>query len=168
MKQIHAVAGSLHGYDACFFCLGASSSGLSEARYTEVTYDLTMLIASVFLEVNPDLTFIFISGAGTDSSEKGRIMWARVKGRTENALLKLPFKAAYMLRPGVIQPLHGIKSKTWQYQILYTLMTPALPLLKKLMPGLVTTTEQIGRAMIRLAMNEKTKSVLETRDINLI
>ena len=168
MKQIHAVAGSLHGYDACFFCLGASSSGLSEARYTEVTYDLTMLIASVLLEVNPDLTFIFISGAGTDSSEKGRIMWARVKGRTENALLKLPFKAAYMLRPGVIQPLHGIKSKTWQYQILYTLMTLALPLLKKLMPGLVTTTEQIGRAMIRLAMNEKTKSVLETRDINLI
>ena len=82
MKQIHAVAGSLHGYDACFFCLGASSSGLSEARYTEVTYDLTMLIASVLLEVNPDLTFIFISGAGTDSSEKGRIMWARVKGRT--------------------------------------------------------------------------------------
>ena len=125
MKQIHAVAGSLHGYDACFFCLGASSSGLSEARYTEVTYDLTMLIASVLLEVNPDLTFIFISGAGTDSSEKGRIMWARVKGRTENALLKLPFKAAYMLRPGVIQPLHGIKSKTWQYQILYTLMTPS-------------------------------------------
>ena len=125
MKQIHAVAGSLHGYDACFFCLGASSSGLSEARYTEVTYDLTILIASVLLEVNPDLTFIFISGAGTDSSEKGRIMWARVKGRTENALLKLPFKAAYMLRPGVIQPLHGIKSKTWQYQILYTLMTPS-------------------------------------------
>ena len=166
INKIGSVAEKLRGYDACFYCLGATSSGLTEKQYTEVTYDLTMLIANLLAGMNPRMTFVFISGLGTDSSEQGRVMWARVKGRTENALLKLPFKAAYMLRPGVIQPLHGIKSKTWQYQILYTLMTPVLPLLKRMMPGQVTTTEQIGRAMIKLAISGGEKAVLETRDIN--
>ena len=168
INGIGSVAEKLRGYDACFYCLGATSSGLTEKQYSEITYGLTMLIANLLVGINPSMTFVFISGLGTDSSEQGRVMWARVKGRTENALLKLPFKAAYMLRPGVIQPLHGIKSKTWQYQILYTLMTPVLPLLKRMMPGQVTTTEQIGRAMIRLAMSGGEKAVLETKDINLI
>ena len=166
INDIVSVAEKLRGYDACFYCLGTTSSGLTEKQYSEITYDLTMLIANLLVGMNPGMTFVFISGLGTDSSEQGRVMWARVKGRTENALLRLPFKAAYMLRPGVIQPLHGIKSKTWQYQILYTLMTPALPLLKRLMPGQVTTTEQIGRAMIKLAVSGEQKPVLETRDIN--
>ena len=166
ISAIGSVAQKLRGYDACFYCLGATSSGLTEKQYSEITYDLTMLIANLLVGMNPGMTFVFISGLGTDSSEQGRVMWARVKGKTENALLRLPFKAAYMLRPGVIQPLHGIKSKTWQYQILYTLMTPVLPLLKRLMPGQVTTTEQIGRAMIKLAVSGEQKPVLETRDIN--
>ena len=166
INDIVSVAEKLRGYDACFYCLGTTSSGLTEKQYSEITYDLTMLIANILVGMNPSMTFVFISGLGTDTSEQGRVMWARVKGRTENALLRLPFKAAYMLRPGVIQPLHGIKSKTWQYQILYTLMTPALPLLKRLMPGQVTTTEQIGRAMIKLAVSGEQKPVLETRDIN--
>ena len=168
INGIGSVAEKLRGYDACFYCLGATSSGLTEKQYSEITYDLTLLIANILVGMNPSMTFVFISGLGTDSSEQGRVMWARVKGRTENALLKLPFKAAYMLRPGVIQPLHGIKSKTWQYQILYTLMTPVLPLLKRMMPGQVTTTEQIGRAMIKLAISGGEKAVLETRDINEI
>ena len=166
INDIGSVAEKLRGYDACFYCLGATSSGLTEKQYSEITYDLTLLIAILLVGMNPSMTFVFISGLGTDSSEQGRVMWARVKGKTENALLKLPFKAAYMLRPGVIQPLHGIKSKTWQYQILYTLMTPVLPLLKRMMPGQVTTTEQIGRAMIKLAVSGEQKPVLETRDIN--
>ena len=102
----------LRGYDACFFCLGVSSVGMTEADYRHLTYDLTIAAAQTLAKLNPNMTFIYISGASTDSTETGRTMWARVKGQTENALLRLPFKAAYMFRPGFIQPLHGIKSKT--------------------------------------------------------
>ena len=112
------------------------------------------------------MTFLYISGAGTDSTEKGRTMWARVKGKTENALLRLPFKAAYMFRPGIIQPLHGIQSKTSSYRILYAVTKPLLPLLRWLLPQYVTTTEILGRAMIRVAQNGYPKRILETRDIN--
>jgi uncharacterized protein YbjT (DUF2867 family) len=168
LNRIADRADALRGYDACFFCLGVSSAGMSEARYTEVTYDLTLTIARTLASLNPGMTFIYVSGAGTDTSERGRSMWARIKGRTENALLRLPFKAAYMFRPGAIQPLHGIKSKTKLYQTFYSLTGPLLPLLKLLFPGQITTTEQVGRAMIRLALDGGAKRILETRDINSI
>jgi uncharacterized protein YbjT (DUF2867 family) len=114
------------------------------------------------------MTFIYVSGAGTDSSEQGRMMWARVKGKTENALLRLPFKAAYMFRPGFIQPLHGIRSKTTAYRVLYTLAKPLLPVLRWAFPNSILTTGQIGRAMLEVARNGAPKRILESNDINVI
>jgi uncharacterized protein YbjT (DUF2867 family) len=135
----------LTGYDTCFFCLGVTSSGMTEQDYSRVTYDLTISAAQTLVRLNSAMTFLFISGAGTD---KGPAMWARVKGKTGNALLRLPFQAAYMFRPGVIQPLHGIKSKTASYRMLYAFMTPLLPILRRLLPQYVSTTEILGRAMV--------------------
>jgi uncharacterized protein YbjT (DUF2867 family) len=168
LSRIADAADALQGYDACFFCLGVSSAGMTEQRYTEITFDLTLAVANTLVALNPGMTFIYVSGAGTDSGEQGRSMWARVKGRTENALLLLPFRAAFMFRPGAIQPLHGIRSKTRLYQLFYTLTGPLLPLLKRIMPGQITTTEQVGRAMIELALYGGQKRVLETPDINSI
>jgi uncharacterized protein YbjT (DUF2867 family) len=156
----------LIGWDACFFCLGVSSAGMKEADYRRTTYDLTLAAARALVHLNPGMTFIYVSGAGTDSSEEGRSMWARVKGATENALLRLPFKAAYMFRPGVIRPLHGVRSKTRLYRALYILMTPLLGLLQALAPRYVTTTERIGRAMLAAARGGAPKPILETADIN--
>jgi uncharacterized protein YbjT (DUF2867 family) len=161
-----AIEPELTGYDACFFCLGVSSAGMTEEAYKRVTYDLTMAAAQALVKVNPNMTFIYVSGQGTDSSERGRTMWARVKGKTENALLQLPFKAAYMFRPGIIQPLHGIKSKTTSYQALYTALGPLIPLLKRLFPKLVTTTEKVGRAMIKIAQQGAPKRILDNQEIN--
>jgi uncharacterized protein YbjT (DUF2867 family) len=157
-------------YDACFFCLGVSSVGMKEDEYRKVTYDLTMAAARTLLRVNPTtgsggMTFIYVSGAGTDSSEKGRTMWARVKGATENSLLAMGFKAAYMFRPGMIVPLHGITSKTKLYSTIYAVMKPVLPLLLRMFPQYVTTTEQIGRAMLAVAKRGYPKPVLEAADI---
>jgi uncharacterized protein YbjT (DUF2867 family) len=165
--DLSAIEGELAGRDACFFCLGVSSAGMREADYTRVTCDLTLAVAQVLARLNPGMTFIYISGAGTDSSERGRSMWARVKGRTENELLKLPFKAA-MFRPGFIQPRHGIKSRTKLYRTLYALMGPLYPLWKVLLPNLVTTTEKVGRAMLRVAHDGAPRPVLETRDLNAL
>ncbi len=158
----------LAGYDACFFCLGVSAMGMSEQAYRRVTYDFTMSAARTLARLNPSMTFIYVSGAGTDSSERGRIMWARVKGMTENALLQLPFQAQYMFRPAFIQPLHGIRTKTKLYRVFYALMAPFFPLWKALFPMYVTTTEDLGRAMIRVAKHGAPQRVLESRDINLI
>jgi len=158
----------LQGYDACFFCLGVSAAGMSEARYTELTHDLTLAVANALAAHNPGLTFIYVSGAGTDSSESGSSMWARVKGRTENALLRMPIKAAFMFRPGIIQPLHGVRSKTQSYRLFYLLSAPLLPLLRRLFPKHITTTEQMGRAMIKLARQGGPKPVLEAADINAV
>src|SRR5215203_2815067 len=149
LLDLSPIESKLTDLDACFFCLGITSSGMSEEAYTRVTYDITIAAATPLARLNPDMTFIFVSGAGTDSTERGRLMWARVKGKAENALLRMPFKAAYMFRPGVIQPLHGIRSKTKLYQALYTITRPLLPLLKRLFPRAITTTEQIGRAMLK-------------------
>ena len=162
------IEAGLTGLDACFFCLGVSSAGMTEEQYERVTYGITMAAARALVKVNPGMTFEYISGAGTDSSERGRSMWARVKGKTENALLALPFKAAYMFRPGFIQPLHGIKSKTRLYRMLYAVSGPLLPVLKAIAPQLVTTTEQLGRAMIAVAKKGYPKKVLEMRDINSV
>lgn len=168
LMDYSAIEGELSGYDACFFCLGVSSAGMSEQDYTRVTYELTLAAARVLARLNPDMTFIYVSGAGTDSTEKGRAMWARVKGRTENALLGLPFKAKYMFRPGFIQPLHGIVSKTKLYRALYAVMAPLYPVWKALFPKYVTTTEQVGRAMLRVAREGAPKPVVENSDINAL
>jgi uncharacterized protein YbjT (DUF2867 family) len=156
----------LTGFDACLFSLGVSSAGMDEARYTHLTHDLTLAAATTLAKLNPQMTFLYVSGASTDSTEHGRTMWARVKGKTENDLLKLPFHAAYMFRPGAIQPLHGIRSKTKLYQTLYTVLKPVMPLLKSAFPKYITTTEQLGRAMLKVAKNGYPAPILETRDID--
>jgi uncharacterized protein YbjT (DUF2867 family) len=160
-----AIEPELVGFDACFFTLGATSAGMSEQQYHHITYDLTMEAAETLARLNPGMTFIYVSGAGTDSSESGRTMWARVKGKTENALLNVPFKAAYMFRPGFIQPLHGITSKTKSYRIIYAIADPVMPLLKAIFPKHITTTQQLGRAMLNVARNGFPKPILEARDI---
>ena len=159
---------ALSGYDTCFFCLGVSSAGMKEPEYRRVTYDLTLAAAQTLARRNPDMTFLYVSGAGTDSTGKGRSMWARVKGETENALLKLPFKAAYMLRPAFIQPMHGIQSKTRLYRALYAVMSPLFPVWKTLLPKYVTTTERLGRAMLRIARRGAPKHVLENQELNAL
>lgn len=161
-----AVEGDLSGFDACFFCLGVSSAGMTEANYKRITSDITLAAARMLARLNPGMTFIYVSGMGTDSSERGRTMWARVKGKTENALLRLPFKAAYMFRPAAIVPLHGIRSKTKVYRVFYAVLGPLLPLLYSSFPKYVTTTEQVGRAMIKLVKQGGPKSILENADIN--
>jgi uncharacterized protein YbjT (DUF2867 family) len=160
------IESQLTGFDACFFSLGVSSAGMDEAKYKHLTYDLTLAAATTLAKLNPNMTFLYVSGAGTDSTETGRSMWARVKGKTENDLLKLPFRAAYMFRPGAIQPLHGIRSKTKLYQAFYTVLKPVMPLLKSAFPKYITTTEQLGRAMLKVAKNGYPKPILETKDID--
>ena len=159
------IEADLAGFDACFFCLGVSSGGMSEADYTRLTYDITLAAAETLARLNPAMTFVYVSGTGTDSSEKGRTMWARVKGRTENALLRLPFRAAYMFRPALIEPLHGERSKTTAYRVGYVVLGPLLPLLRRLFPRYVITTEEIGRAMIQVARSGAPKKILESADI---
>ena len=155
----------MRGYDACFFCLGVSAAGMSEERYTKITYDLTMATAKTLARLNPKMTFIYVSGAGTDSSARGRIMWARVKGRTENELLQLPFESAYMFRPAFIQPMHGIQSRTKLYRVLYAIVGPLFPILNALFPKHVTTTEQVGRAMLEVAKRGHPTQVVENAAI---
>ena len=157
----------LTGFDACFFCLAVSSSGMKEAEYERVTYGLTLAAAEMLSRVNPGMTFIYVSGAGTDSSERGRIMWARVKGRTENALLRLPLKA-FMFRPGLIEPLDGIQSKTAVYRVFYKLGGPLLPVLRWALPNQVVTTREIGRAMLAVARRGYEKRILEAKDIRAV
>jgi uncharacterized protein YbjT (DUF2867 family) len=155
----------LSGFDACFFCLGVTSSGMTEENYQRVTYGITLAAAEALSRLNPQMTFIYVSGSGTDTSERGRSMWARVKGKTENALLRLSFKGAYMFRPGIIQPLHGIKSSTPLYNVFYTLGKPLLPLLRLVIPDQILTTEQVGRAMLAVAKHGFPKQILEIKDI---
>jgi uncharacterized protein YbjT (DUF2867 family) len=168
MMDYQAIEASLQGFDACFFCLGVSSVGMKEADYTRLTYDLTLAAARTLARLNPQMVFVYVSGTGTDSSEQGRSMWARVKGRTENALKLLPFRAVYLFRPGVIQPLHGIQSKTRLYRLFYPAAKPLLQLLRVLMPNRILTTEDIGRAMLAVARHRPGKAVLEPADISAI
>jgi len=161
-----SIESELAGFDAAFFCLGATSAGKTEQQYSRVTYDITMAVAEPLARLNPDMTFVFVSGAGTDSTERGRAMWARVKGKTENALMRLPFKATYMFRPGLIQAMHGVRSKTPLYRIPYLILWPLMPWLRRRFPQYFTTTEQIGRAMLAVAKHGAPKTVLESADIN--
>ncbi|WP_446215983.1 NAD-dependent epimerase/dehydratase family protein [Micromonospora sp. IBHARD004] len=158
------IADELAGLDACFYCLGVSAAGLNEADYTRVTYDYTLAAARTLAATSPGLTFVYVSGAGTDSSERGRARWARVKGRTENAVLAL-LPNGYAFRPGFIQPMHGAVSKTGWYRVLYRMTTPLYPVLRRLFPGQVTTTELVGRAMLRVAREGSPRRVLESRDL---
>lgn len=168
MFDYSTVESRLAGFDACFFCLGVSSVGMKEADYRRVTYDLTLAAAEVLARLNPAMTFCYVTGASTDSSEKGSSMWARVKGATENALLRLPFKAAYMFRPGAIQPLHGARSKTPLYNAAIVVLGPLLGVAYRLWPRYVTTTEQIGIAMLALARHGGPKTILDPADINAL
>jgi len=157
---------ALANLDACFFCLGVSSVGMSEVEYSRITYELTLSIANVLVSTSPGLTFVFVSGAGTDGTEHGRTMWARVKGRAENALQRVGFRATYAFRPGLIIPLHGIRSATEWYNTVYVLLRPLVPIIRRLAPDRVTTTEQVGRAMLAVARDGYGKPVLEVPDIN--
>ena len=155
----------LKDHDACIFCVGVSAAFLDEKTYTTLTYDLTLSVAEKVLRLNPQLTFIYITGQGTDSSEQGGTMWARVKGKTENALLKMNFKAAYMFRPGAILPLDGIRSKTKLYDLLYLLFTPLVQLARMINPSWIPTTRDIGKAMLSVADGHHNKRILDNHDI---
>lgn len=161
-----AIETELQNYDACFFCLGVSAAGLTEAEYCRLNHDLPLSAARTLARLNPQMTFIYVSGAGTDSTESGRIMWARVKGKTENDLLRLPFKAVHLFRPGIIQPLHGARSRTALYRFFYTIFKPLFPLLRAMLPNEILTTESIGQAMLTVASQGADKAALEARDIN--
>jgi uncharacterized protein YbjT (DUF2867 family) len=161
------VEAELADYDACFFCIGVTSSGMSERNYTHLTYDLTLAAAATLAKVNPRMVFVYVSGAGADSSETSRIMWQRVRGRTENALLKLPFRGVVIFRPGMIQPV-GVKSKTSAYRWFYALARPLLPMLRAMLPDQVLSTPQVGQAMLAAVRNGAPKRVLESPDINAL
>jgi uncharacterized protein YbjT (DUF2867 family) len=154
----------LSGFDACFFCLGVTSLGKSEADYRHVTYHLTMSLAEALVKVSPQAVFVYVSGAGTNA--QGRQIWARVKGATENALIAMPFRGVYCFRPGYIQPLHGVKSKVGWYNAMYTVVGWVEPLLIRLAPGFVTTTEMVGRAMLKVTRDGWPQKVLESKEIN--
>lgn len=166
-SDLSALAAELPDYDACFFCLGVSSVGMKEDAYRKITYDLTLAVARPLAAANKELTFVYISGEGTDSTEQGRSMWARVKGKTENDLLALPFHA-YMFRPGIVQPVSGMPSRTALYRIAYVLTKPVFPVVRRIWPNHVTTTAAIGRAMIAVATpgSGVTNRILRPRDLN--
>lgn len=158
----------LSGCDACFFCLGISAAGLSEQDYRKITYDYTMAAAHMLYELNPEMTFAYVSGQGTDSSERGRMMWARVKGKTENDLMKLGFKKAIMFRPGAILPLRGIKSRTKAYQFMYDYFTWLLKTIQVFSPNAITDTTRIGKAMIHAHTKGTDGTLLTPKDINAL
>ena len=163
--NLDEVEQSLKGFDACFFCIGTSAIGKKEKEYNKITYDLTINFAKKFLEQNKNSVFCYVTGAGTDSTEQGRIMWARVKGKTENKLLEMPFKSAYMLRPGYIQPLKGVKSSTNWYSLIYKIFSPIYLILKHF-PATATNTINIGKAMIRVAKGDYSSKILGNKEIN--
>lgn len=164
-SDLSAIAGELAEFDACFFCLGVSSVGMKEQDYRRITYDLTLRVANTLAAANPKMTFIYVSGQGTDSTEQGRSMWARVKGKTENDLLALPFQG-YMFRPGFVQPIDGVVSKTPLYRAAYAVTGPLIPLFKRLAPNAVNDNREIGRAMISVAESGAETRVLKPREIN--
>jgi uncharacterized protein YbjT (DUF2867 family) len=163
-----AIEPQLAGYDACFFCLGVSSIGMDAERYRHLTYDITMAAATTLARLNPGMVFTYVTGRSTDSTEQGPLMWARVKGKTENDLLKLPFKAAYMFRPAGIQPLHAVRSKVGWINAIYVVSAPLLGYLTRVAPHYMTTSERLGRAMIKVARDGYPKKILESEDINSI
>jgi uncharacterized protein YbjT (DUF2867 family) len=165
LTHLEAHRDRLAPFDACFFCLGVSSVGMNEADYSRITYDLTMSVAQLLVRENPQLTFVYVSGAGTDSTATGKRMWARVKGRTENALIALGFKGAYMFRPGVIQPMHAVRSKTTAYRLAYVLAKPLFGIIRTFWPRSIVTSEEVGRAMLGVARRGYARAILEVTDL---
>lgn len=165
LLDLTPIEADLAGSDACFFCLGVSSAGMSEKDYRHITYDYTMSVANTLARLNPGSTFVYVSGVGTDAH--GRAMWARVKGETENALLALSFEA-YMFRPGYIQPMHGVTSRTRLYRLAYVVTRHLYPVLRRLFPSAVTTTERIGQAMITVAERGAPERILGPAGINAL
>lgn len=164
LENYQGLEDQLIGFDACFFCLGTSSMGKSESEYRHVTYDFTMAAAHKLVELNKEMTFVYVSAIGADPSENGSVMWARVRGQLENSLLKMPFKSVYIFRPAIVQPLDGIHSKTKSYDILYKLMKPVMPALLNFFPSYVSSTQIIGRAMLEVVVNGYERQILETAD----
>jgi uncharacterized protein YbjT (DUF2867 family) len=167
-SDFSGMAGSLEGYDACFYCMGVSSAGMKEGEFKKLTYDYALALARVLYEKNPEMTFNYVSGVGTDSSEKGRVMWARVKGKTENDLLNMGFRQAYMFRPGAIIPLRGIKSRTKLYQFMYDYFMWLIKLVKIISPNSVVNTTQVGLAMINSMLKGYDKKILAPKDIIIL
>lgn len=167
LHDLRSAEAQLRGFDACFFCLGVSSAGMSEEQYRRLTYDMTVSAAETLVRLNPGMSFAYVSGAGTDSSGKGRSMWARVKGATENRLLTLPFKAAYMFRPGLILPMDGIRSKTRAYRIFYDILSPVLKLIRRFLPSMATT-RSLGQAMLAMARRGSGGKIIEAAGINAL
>ncbi|MEV5028229.1 NAD-dependent epimerase/dehydratase family protein [Paenibacillus sp. LPE1-1-1.1] len=160
--QIEPISNQLSGIDACFFCLGVSSVGMNEEKYSHLTYDLTLYLAGILSNMNPEMVFCYVSGSGTDSSEQGKSMWARVKGKTENALLQLPFKGAYMFRPGYIHPIKGLTNTHGYYSALKWLY----PMLRILFPNHVISLRELGLAMIRAAKSGQARAILDSKAIS--
>ncbi|HEY4066804.1 MAG TPA: NAD(P)H-binding protein [Burkholderiaceae bacterium] len=164
LADLHDAEAGLKGFDACFFCLGVSSAGMSEVEYTRLTHDLTLAAAATLARLNPGMSFVYVSGAGTDGTERGRTMWARVKGRTENDLQRLGFAKVCLFRPGIIQPLHGIRSKTGSYRVFYALTGPLLSLARRAFPNEVLSTEAMGLAMLN-AVRRRAGGIFESAGI---
>jgi uncharacterized protein YbjT (DUF2867 family) len=167
-SEFASVSEHLKGYDACYASMGVSSAGMDEELYTKLTYQFTMALAEELLKINPQITFNYVSGQGTDSTEKGRSMWARVKGKTENDLIKLGFKQAFMFRPGAIIPLRGVEPSSKTYRVLIKYLTWLLKLIKLLAPNAVVDTIQIGQAMINVTQSGYDKKVLRPKDIQVL
>jgi len=168
LSDVAALSPRWEGVDACLFCLGVSAAGLDEAAYTRITHDLTLDVARALLERSPGASFCYVSGQGTDSTERGRVLWARVKGRTENGLLRLPFRGCWMFRPGVIIPRRGVRSRTRLYQAFYSTLGWTLPLVRLLAPGQIVDSVELGRALLRAARAGAPKRVLEPPDILIL
>lgn len=160
--DLSPIAGELTGYDACFYCLGVSSVGMDEAAYTRVSYDFPMAAARLLAPLGEDLTFVYVSGEGTDADS--RLMWSRVKARTEREIMAM-FRNGFAFRPGFIQPTHGVRSKTGWYNTAYTVIAPLVPLIRRVAPRYITTTDELGRAMLRAARGGYAKRIVTTADM---
>ncbi len=161
LSDLPPLGGRLQGYNACFFCAGISSLGMKEPEYTHITYTITMNVAETLVRLNPEMVFCYVSGAGTDSTEKGRLMWARVKGKTENDLMKLPFRAVFAFRPAFMKPTKGLRNTLSFYRYINWLY----PVLRAFLPGTFGTLRELGLAMIHCAADPPEKKILHTRAI---
>lgn len=164
-SEFQSIQDQLRGYDACFACMGVSSAGMNEQDYTRLTFEYTIALADVLFKTNPEMIYTYVSGQGTDSTEKGRSMWGRVKGKTENTLLNMGFKQAYMFRPGGIIPVKGVSPSSKLYKVLIDRMTWLIKLLKKVFPNSIVSTAEIGQAMINVVNNGYDRNVLKPSDI---
>jgi uncharacterized protein YbjT (DUF2867 family) len=165
MWNYKRIESELKPFDVCIYCVGVSSLGITEEKYTHITYTMTVVVAAALVRLNPNMTFIYVSGAGADSSEAGRSMWARIKGKTENALLAMPFKAAFMFRPAGVQRFYNMESKTPLHFLLNVISKPVVPLLRWLFPTALVSSEVLSQSILRVAKNGAPKSILENSDI---